>query len=297
MVEVIGIVGASRSGSTLLEGLLADSLGGVAVGELHHYWDRGVRGRWSCGCGVPVPDCRYWSRVSELFEQRTSVALMDLEPRVRAFERDRRAIPGALRGGRVPRDVSAFANLLGSLYTAIADAGDASIVIDSSKSPAWFWTMHAAPPRGVTLSTVHLTRDVRAFVHATSTPKQRQDAGVPNQYMGTLTRRRAVTAWARANATAELVRGRSADHVRLAYEDLVRDSEGALHRLRRDLGLVSSGHSSLNHSVSGNPVRTTGRRTIRPDFRWAEAMSAWEKAALHLAVWPVQRRYGYRWRR
>ena len=62
---VLLIGGAGRSGSTLLERMLDQVPGVVAVGELTDLWDSAlVRGE-RCGCGVPFAKCEFWSHVGD----------------------------------------------------------------------------------------------------------------------------------------------------------------------------------------------------------------------------------------
>ena len=65
-LKVVLFTGAGRSGSTLVASLLGELPGFVSVGEATSYMLRGA-GRaddsMTCGCGMAVGDCPFWSRV------------------------------------------------------------------------------------------------------------------------------------------------------------------------------------------------------------------------------------------
>src|SRR5690242_1910457 len=59
------VAGSGRSGSTLLDRLLNETEGVVAIGELVYLWDPDQLDRHVCGCGKPVRDCEFWSAVAD----------------------------------------------------------------------------------------------------------------------------------------------------------------------------------------------------------------------------------------
>ena len=61
--KVVLIGGASHSGSTLLDMLLGEIPGFLAVGELRHLWRRWAPVDRICGCGKPYVRCSVWSGV------------------------------------------------------------------------------------------------------------------------------------------------------------------------------------------------------------------------------------------
>src|SRR3954454_784259 len=63
---VVFIGGFGRSGSTLLEALLSRVDGALALGEVEHLWERGVRDDEICGCGTPFSECPFWTGVGRL---------------------------------------------------------------------------------------------------------------------------------------------------------------------------------------------------------------------------------------
>ncbi len=63
--RVVYLGGLGRSGTTLLERLLAARPGVCAAGETVHLWQRGLVRNELCGCGLPFAACPFWHRVGE----------------------------------------------------------------------------------------------------------------------------------------------------------------------------------------------------------------------------------------
>ena len=64
-LRVIYLGGLGRSGSTLVERLLAELPGVCSVGEVVHLWQRGVVEDERCGCGEPFGGCGFWREVGQ----------------------------------------------------------------------------------------------------------------------------------------------------------------------------------------------------------------------------------------
>lgn len=63
--RVLFVGGLGRSGSTLLELILAQHPDVCAVGEVVHLWERALGGDERCGCGERFTACDFWQRVGE----------------------------------------------------------------------------------------------------------------------------------------------------------------------------------------------------------------------------------------
>ncbi|MGH9058576.1 MAG: hypothetical protein ACRDZY_03535, partial [Acidimicrobiales bacterium] len=65
-VKVLYIAGWGRSGTTILDSVLAQLHGFCSVGELRWLWDRGLTEGWPCGCGAKVAVCEFWKQAVDL---------------------------------------------------------------------------------------------------------------------------------------------------------------------------------------------------------------------------------------
>ena len=241
--KVTYILGAGRSGSTVLERLLASAPGVVAVGEVATLWRRPLAGL-TCSCGAPAPDCGFWSDVRTR-ARLTEAALADLARMEQTTLRHSVMIGDALCGARWTDRPEArrFISMQGDLFGAIAEASGASRIIDSSKAGPRAWALSDM----IGVSILHLRRNPGDVAASWRRVKHDPSLGGPM-------RRPSFPAIAREWLAAEIsARRLSAIRpvLRLDYEMLTTAPETALRRL----GPIANG------------VRLTGRRfTPDPDY-------------------------------
>jgi UDP-N-acetylglucosamine transferase subunit ALG13 len=301
-VTVLYLGGQGRSGSTLLERAVGQLPGVVNVGELVHLWERGVRDDERCGCGEAFSRCEFWRKVGERGFGGWDRLDIDAVIRLR-YQVDRnRYAPLLARPGVSPRyhlRQRRFADLLGRLYTAIADVSGAEVVVDSSKHGSYAWLLRQVP--GVDLRVLHVVRDSRAVAFAWAKESvERPEA--PGSFMPVYGPWRSSTYWNAQNALLEALPGPSRV---VRYEDFVADPVVSLRRAAELLdhdpaeadSLVDGHrmHLATAHTVAGNPMRfTTGDVTIRNDDAWQSAMPVGRQRLVTTLTTPLRQRYGYR---
>lgn len=302
---VLYIGGVGRSGSTLLERILGQVAGFVAVGEVRLLWYRGVTDDWPCGCGRPFSACELWTAVL-----RTAYgdAVPDPAAMIDAIGVHTRArhLAKALRRLDQPRPADAAIDALDALYSAIAAESGARVIIDSSKLPSYGLLLSRLP--SVDVAVVHLVRDARATVFS-----WRRERPEPNVVDGQLMERLPVwkssALWAGWNAVGSYIwRNLGARHLLVRYEDFVVDPRRAVDAALSCVGVAGSAADAvfadapdgrtvrlgLTHSVVGNPIRfATGPVSVHADTEWLERMPRRHRALCTAITWPVLRRYGY----
>lgn len=286
--RVIYLGGLGRSGSTLLERLLGELPGVVALGEVVHLWERGVLAEELCGCGVPFPACAFWRQVGERafggWTRWLAERVLTLRHRV---DRTR----------RIPRiahpDLAEYVRAYQLLY----DATGARVVIDSSKHASLACCLVTS---GVDVRVVHVVRDPRAVAHSWGRTVARPEDGRPMTRWGPA---RAAVHWTAQNAALELLARRGARVTTVRYEDLLAAPETTLTALARELELavecpfVDGRTAWLGpaHTVSGNPMRFhVGRVELRRDDSWAMGLPDGDRRVVNALTWPLRARYGYR---
>ena len=249
MPRVLYIAGAPRSGSTIIGNLLGEAPDAVSVGELSYVWDKGVVDGRKCGCGVPVPECPFWTRVLERFEDLGRLApsmarQRDLHLRTRKLVSLRQA---SKRGA--PPTMAGFVDSVRDLYTQIAAVSEAAIIVDSSKSP-----MYGAALRhfvGLDVYTLHLLRDPRAVAYSWLRPKVQLDRHSPGLLRPIRPSHVAAT-WVTWNRAVPFLGLTDEPYRQLRYEDFV---ENPAEQMESILAWVGSSNS--------RPVVEIGRASCR----------------------------------
>lgn len=308
-LKVLSIVGAGRSGSTVLAGILGEAPGFAGAGEIRWLWRRGVMERRPCACGLAPADCPVWAPVVA-----ATLAAVDEDDADRALARivvaqaEVASLPHRLRVLRSASSATTSWPALDVVRTAVgaacrsfASATDARVVVDTSKRPHDAAVVAALPD--VDLYVLHVVRDPRAVAYSWRREKTFTVAG-RTRTMGT--RRPAASArrWTSNALGAEVLRRQvPADRwLRLRYEDFCAAPAEAFRSVMALLG--EDGPSPFespdtvrlgpSHIVAGNPSRfTVGSVRIRADDEWRTAMSPRDQRLVGWSTYPLRLRYGY----
>ena len=158
---VLYIGGLGRSGGALLERMLGQVDGVVAVGEIVHLIERGLVGDEDCGCGRPFHQCPFWTDVGAKafggWDRVVGQRLVGAEGTSRPepiHSVDGRDDPAGLS-----RDLLQHAERLQRLYEAIAEVSGADVIVDSSKHTSTAFLLRRVG--GIRLRILHLVHDSR----------------------------------------------------------------------------------------------------------------------------------------
>ena len=309
-LKVLSIVGAGRSGTTVLASILGEVAGFASAGELRWLWERGVVARRPCGCGALPAQCEVWGPVltktlqtadpdEQITLAQTIMAALDELGNRRNRLRVLRSADGGMREWTALQEVRRYT---AAATRAFAEQSAARVIVDTSKRP-----QDAAVFAGledVDHYVLHLVRDPRAVVHSWRRAKTFSVDG-QTRTMGTRSLPSTVRRWVDNCLSAEVLRRRLPRDrwLFLSYEDFARDPQPAAESIMSLVG--ESGHPPFqdrdtvllhpNHIVAGNPSRfVTGSVTIRPDDEWRSSMARRDQRLVELATLPLMLRYGYR---
>ena len=308
-VRVLYIMGAGRSGSTLLDTVLASHPDVVGVGELTNLHSAGWTANEICACGKLGTECDFWTRVRVEWQRRcpdaTVAGYVALQKKFEFFQWFGLVqIARMLRQRIAPTtDFQTYLSQTEALYRAIAEASGKSIVVDSSKGPIRGALL--AHIRGLDLRLVHLVRDARAVVWS------RKKAFETDKKAGVQTAIKprpawySVSYWAFINLLSMIVYLFRWKHaLRLRYEDFVSEPRPQMERLSRVCGLDYSAtiQALLNgdairveHPIAGNRMRMSGSVRLKPDWDWMERLSSRDRAVAWLTGGWMLLFFGYNW--
>ncbi|MGH3497053.1 MAG: sulfotransferase [Nocardioidaceae bacterium] len=304
--RVLLIVGWGRSGSTLLERVLGDVPGVVALGETVHLWERALGDDELCGCGQRFSDCSFWQRIGDdAYGGWSSLDAQQMVALRNAVVRNRR-LPELLTGltpttSRLRR--RQLSRTLTAMFRAAADGDGARLVVDSSKMPAYAALLRHAD---VDLRCVYLVRDPRGVAYSWSKQVRRPEvvdgsADMP-QYRPTET----AVWWSAFDLLVRLLARRGTPVTTVRYEDFVADPRGSVSSILRFAGLdpddaalahIRDDRVTLRpaHQIAGNPMRFEhGEIVLRPDEDWRAKMPVGARRAVGVLTAGLRRRRGYR---
>lgn len=313
-VTVAYIVGWGRSGTTILDNILGEIPGFFSVGELDYLWSRGLAMDFLCGCGRSLRECSIWSEILDRpFRDRT---LGEVPPsEVVAWQRSMvrtRHTWRLLRKGRLhnSEDLASYAELIASLYRAIADVTGAQVIVDSSKRPSGAALLSLLD--GIDPFVIHMVRDPRAVAYSWRRRKAQPGFGDDREMLLHPAWKSSIH-WVTWNLAAAAVRRKVPASTVVRYEDLIgspKDSLTSLIQQASPTGLQKDERSyeellplegergvrlGVNHTVSGNPSRFKhGLVELRSDDEWRTAQNGWDRTVSTAFTLPWLKQYGYR---
>ncbi len=269
-------------------------------------WARGFGAEELCACGEPFSVCPHWSRV----EARVAALVDELDPSAVADSLRSHLRIRYMAELLVPRLVrkrfgahDRLRCILAALYEAVADVTGAEVVVDSSKSPLYGLFVSSIP--NVELHVVHLVRDSRAVAYSLTRSRRLPEIRDREALQFRLAPTKGAMSWMLNNALAGVLATRARTHLRVRYEDFVRDPGPAITAIQRNLGttartsdVLADGvvHLGTAHTIGGNPVRFSARGPVplRLDVEWRARLASRDRRRVTALTWPLLLRYGYR---
>ncbi len=270
---ILLIGGTGRSGSTLLDRLLGELPGFVAVGELRYIWSEALGENRYCGCGARFLDCPFWSRVgSQAFGGWDRIDSSQVMAQERSIGRHRH-IPllamGRAAPARYARRLDDYLGSLGPMYDAIRDVSGADVIVD--RGVAWSWAKVVQSD--------------------------------PEHYMRRFSPPVTALRWVGYNLMVESLGRFGIPRLLLRYESLVENPQAALSLVASfagkpldpgSLAFLDGKSASLrtHHTVAGNPMRmTAGQIGLALDEAWRTNMPFAQRAQVTALTWPLLRHY------
>jgi len=277
--DIIYIMGTGRSGTTILEILLANNPGIFGVGEVVHMFKDGYMEDVTCSCGEPTSGCEVWSAVRERckWNQQELPSLVELFRSISWHT----GFPAIAMNLVSSSKVNRYRDVNRCLFQAVRDVSGASVIVDSSKYAGRALALARAFPGKVWI--VCLTRSPAGLVMAfqkTDAEEQKPKSLIATfvYYLYVLICLR-IVAW---------LLGPRVLPVR--YEDMMADSLGTLSKIEKWCGHDSSSvrkklqaHEWLHvgHIVTGNRLRKKGR----VQFHSGSALRKVRGSGTRLVVW------------
>ena len=304
MTRVCYIGGFGRSGSTLLERILAQATGACALGEVVWVWERGLLHDERCGCGERFSRCGFWQAIGdEAFGGWSQVDALALDQWRRSVDRIRNAPVLASRRARHRRAVG-YSSYPAAIYAAARKLTGAPVVIDSSKHPSLAFALRLNPR--IDLRVIHLVRDSRGVAYSWTKTMERPEASQasPTGLMTTYPPYRSAMLWNAGNLAFGLLGAVDGATRRLRYEDLLAEPFKTIAELGRFIGAEACPSRAFRdertvdlqpaHQISGNPARLrTGLTPLEEDDAWHTSLDARHRRTVSALTLPLLAGYGY----
>jgi sulfotransferase family protein len=301
-VPILYIAGSGRSGTTILGQTLAEIPGWILCGELR-LGIANLVANHLCGCGVPLHDCPFWRVVIENAFGTFDLAVLNHAAKLGGhLSQNQHTLIhlNPLKTTHLRREIAEYSEILSNLYRSILTVSNGELIIDTSKSPAYYLTLLTSPYLDV--YTLHTIRDSRGVVFSNKRKKLGRGDSHHVRYMPRQGAFVTSIGWNLKNLFIDLLTWRSKQAIRLRYEDFVADP---MRLIGRAIDLTGSKQHpphlrngtiemGTHHTVAGNPVRfNKGAIQLRLDNEWRSGMTPLDRAVVTALTWPMLAAYGY----
>ena len=304
-IQVLAIAGVGRSGSTLLEKILGQHPDFFPIGEFAMLWGE-MNHNFLCNCGKSFFDCAFWTQVFEQASGGFDGIEADEILRIRQSVDRNYYIPlirnPALRSKGYQKKLSRFVEVLSNIYSSISELSGPKIILDSSKSPAYFHILSLVP--GVELTIIHLVRDSRAVAYSWQKKKRMTYSIDREQYIEQQGAAEAAIKWAAKNVVANTLKPIAKNYIFVRYEDFATNPEKITAHILGKIGKKTDEVDKLmrgsmtpmeTHGILGNPTPRAQKQglTIQKDTEWHEKLPQLDKSIVTFLTLPLLAKYGY----
>ncbi|MCF6290946.1 MAG: sulfotransferase [Desulfobacterales bacterium] len=272
-------MGPGRSGTTILDILLANNPGIAGCGELNYIFREGFLLNNPCSCGAPCNQCALWGKVREKVGLPEGELLeifrlfLSIEWHAGFFK---------LISGLIPRaKLRRYAAINHKLLVAIKSVTRATAMVDSSKLPGRALALAEFFPGKTRI--ICITRDPAGIMRSFQKTGLEQDPKPPLAtclYYITVLLSCRLVAWRVGSKMIEI-----------RYEELMNDPVACLARLEKWSGLdfsraktilANNGDLLPGHIVRGNRLRRKNRIRFKKGIREVALTSIYQKMLVYL---------------
>lgn len=312
MKKIIFIVGAGRSGSTILDKTLGGHSKVFSLGEIGNLIKQYKQGNALCGCSVIMQDCEFWNPLLDDFSKIYNCDLreapdyfMERLYTPKGFDKILNRLRSILlmKGWYHGFGPSKFKlEFFRNIYNCVLEKTNAEVLIDSSK----------AIGRALLLSEflvdyeswfIFLVRDGRGVLHSMQKKYERLVIGdeviiIPTEKI--VPAEDCIRGWEITNKRIlKLLKtfGQGRD-ISLKYEDFANDPVTELTRILERVGLnyessMLNLSENVNHIVGSNLSKISAKEILPPSESWKTDLSADLLREFELTAGKLSRKLGY----
>lgn len=290
-MNIIYISGCSRSGTSLLQGLLAQYEGVTALGELRRLGAM-LNADSACSCGEVLSQCNYWQNV--VANAGLDVSSVKTATTEGAFLRSIKNIlllvsinlNCSVGSDYLVKNSKEYSQVIFDIYQSSSSMNHSSpVLIDSSKLPLHLLHLWVHFPNSI--KPVFMVRDGRAVVNS-----MMRRAGI-SVY-------RASWLWRRSVMSLQYVKRAIAPAEEyLKYEDLCMSPNDTVVRvLEKSHGneCKLKSHSVQQHILGGSPSvedLEINEKVVKEDLRWKKELSKRDLSIFNMIAGRVNKSLGY----
>lgn len=259
MGKVLYVTGVGRSGTTLIEKLIAHNCNVHALGEVELIWARGMTEVSKCGCGEFVFDCEFWSKIITGKQVAEKSEVESSRKRLKSKYLSWLPFFGIIYDLKIVHRLAkntVFYEKHKTIHDSISANINNKVFSDSSKHPFYVNILNDYHDQ---MFIVHIKRDLAGYAYSMSKQKTGKEVQV-NMIKSNFTL--SILRWIRGNVRARLL-SMKYPYLFIDYKKFVTNPDAYYEKINRLIGSDNSNRGKAIHQIAGNPSRFENVETIR----------------------------------
>lgn len=280
--DIIYILGAGRSGSTILATTLNNHEEIHYVGELHHFFSY-VKSNSQCSCGKTIRSCEFWKKVLNGLPRSYKDDPQKFEHLCNKMEYHS-SIPLHLMGFKKDKQFDKYKDVQENLISSIHQETSSRYILDSAKYIGRFLALKKIFKNQVKV--IFLVRDLRGVICSFKKNVQTQNSPLKTYIYYMV-----------INMTAHFLNILPKFKIlKIRYEDIVDHPASTFHQIGNFLDLELSECAKkieeqkpfkMPHIIGGNRLKVSSNIIIKKDQKWLEVMPTYKRILFYLLAFPL----------
>ena len=277
LIDIVYLLGAGRSGTTLLATLLNNHDSIKTLGEMHQFFEF-LDDDKNCSCGKSLKNCNEWKDAVNSLKFNANSKREFVEE-----EEKHGKIPGLLAGKTADRK---YLTIQEEVFSSIHEHRPSKWYVDSSKYIARFLLLKKS--KKLNIKGIYVVRDPRGVVYSFQKKVQ-----TPKRPISALLYYNII------NLFGEIAYRLDNDTIKIRYEDLVDKPEETLSYIYSHIfdekieveKLVQ--YFEIPHIVGGNRMKIEKRVKLKPDQKW-KTFKRYKQVLYYLIAFPFSKLNNYK---
>ena len=272
-VSIIYLLGAGRSGTTLLATVLNNHPNIQTLGEMHQFLEY-LKNHKLCSCGLPLNECPFWGPVVEVLNFSKEELL--LKQKEAMLNEQHRNIPGLIIGKKVDKEYFESQNLI---FETIHSVKSNKWLLDSSKYIARYLLLKKG--KKLKVKGIYMVRDVRGVINSFS-----KNVQTPRNPVSTLFYYTAI------NFFGQLVCWLDKEVIKIKYEEFVANPIPTTVKIYSHIFESKSNFEDMPsvfqipHIIGGNRMKKHNSIEIKSDDKWKVKIPRYKQIIYYLISLP-----------
>jgi len=273
-VKLIYLLGAGRSGTTVMASLLNAHSDIQTAGEMHQFLEHLAENK-KCSCGEYLNFCQTWSKV--LSDLQLDLDSIDSEMDIVLRAEQHRNI---LQLMFAKKSNEKYLNSQEKIFESVSNTCKNKYVLDSSKYIARYLLLKQSSK--ISIKGLYIVRDVRGVINSFNKKVQ-----TPRRPIST------ILYYLLINFFAQIICWYDSDVIKVRYEDFVKKPNIELQRIYNHIFKEGKIKAELPevfdvpHIIGGNRLKSNKQIKISADNHWKTAITRTKQICYYILAFPI----------